>query len=143
MISLRGRLGRFGSESINEEAQIDMAPLIDMVFILLIFFLVTTSFVREAGVDVQRPTASTATTREKAAMMVAVDKQGRIFIDRRQVDVRSVRGLVERYLAEDPGGGVVIIADRDSNTGGVIEVLDQCRLAGAKNVSVAANRRSD
>ena len=143
MNGLRGRLGRFGGDALNEDSQIDMAPLIDMVFILLIFFLVTTSFVREAGVDVQRPTASTATTRDKAAMMVAVDKQGRVFMDRRQVDLRSIRGLVERYLAEDPKGGVVVIADKASMTGRVIEVLDQCRLAGAKNVSVAANRRAN
>ncbi len=143
MSGLRGRLGRFGGDTLNEDSQIDMAPLIDMVFILLIFFLVTTSFVREAGVDVQRPTASTATTRDKAAMMVAVDKQGRVFMDRRQVDLRSIRGLVERYLAEDPKGGIVVIADKASMTGRVIEVLDQCRLAGAKNVSVAANRRAN
>ena len=138
MLRLRGRFG--GNHTGSEEPEINMAPLIDMVFILLIFFLVTTSFVRESGVKVERPLASTAQSKEKGAMMIGVRTDGVVFIDHRQVDLRSVRGLVERFLAEDPKGAIVIVADRASATGRVIEVLDQARLAGAKDVAVAARR---
>lgn len=139
MLRLRGRFsGAYTAES--GEPEINMAPLIDMVFILLIFFLVTTSFVREAGVSVERPKAATAQSQQKGALMIAVTKDGAIFVDRRRVDLRSVRGLVERYLAAEAGGAVVIVADRDSHTGRVIQVLDQCRLAGAREVAVAARR---
>lgn len=140
MIRVRGRLGAALDDQ-GQEAQIDMAPLIDMVFILLIFFLVTTSFVREAGLEVQRPTAATAAAQQQGALMVAVAADGRVQIEGRQVDLRSVRGLVERYLAADPNGAVVIVADKAAATGRTIEVLDQCRLAGAKDVAVAARRK--
>ena len=139
MLRLRGRLSG-GLTAESQEPEIDMAPLIDMVFILLIFFLVTTTFVRESGVEVQRPRAATAAATRQGALMVAVDLKGRIFIDRRRVDLRSVRGLVERFLAEDPKGAVMIAADKRSHTGRMIQVLDQCRLAGARDVAVAARR---
>jgi biopolymer transport protein ExbD len=139
MLRLRSRLSA-ANRAGGEEPEINMAPLIDMVFILLIFFLVTTSFVRESGVNVERPMASTAQAKEKGALMIGVRTDGVLFIDHRQVDLRSVRGLVERFLAEDPKGAVVIVADRASATGRVIEVLDQARLAGAKDVAVAAKR---
>lgn len=139
MLRLRSRLSA-ANRTGGEEPEINMAPLIDMVFILLIFFLVTTSFVRESGVKVDRPLASTAQSKEKGALMVGVRADGALFIDHRQVDLRSVRGLVERFLAEDPKGAVVIVADRASATGRVIEVLDQARLAGARDVAVAAKR---
>lgn len=140
MLRLRGRLGGVVNNGNGEEPSIDMAPLIDMVFILLIFFMVTTSFVRESGVEVQRPQAATAAARQKGAMMVGVNQAGNIYIDQRKVDLRSVRGLVERFLAEDPEGAVMIVADKKSHTGKLIRVLDQCRLAGAKDVAVAAKR---
>jgi biopolymer transport protein ExbD len=124
----------------NDEPEINMAPLIDMVFILLIFFLVTTSFVRETGVEVQRPRAATALSQQTGSLLVGVDQAGRIFIDNHRVGLHSVRGLVERYLAENPQGGVVIVADRSSHTGRVIAVLDQCKLGGARQVAVAARR---
>ncbi|MBU1277349.1 MAG: biopolymer transporter ExbD [Proteobacteria bacterium] len=139
MLRLRSRLGGMDGDN-GAEPEINMAPLIDMVFILLIFFLVTTTFVREAGVEVQRPTAATAAAKQKGALIVAVASDGRIFVDRRQVDLRAVRGLVERFLAEDPTGGVVIAADKATPTGRTVEVLDECRLAGAKDVAVAARR---
>ena len=139
MLRLRGRLAG-GITGEGGEPEINMAPLIDMVFILLIFFLVTTSFVREAGVEVQRPQASTAQAKQKGALMVAVDQAGGIHVDQRRIDLRSVRGVVERFLAENPEGAVVIVADKRSLTGRTIEVLDQCRIAGAKDVAVAAKR---
>lgn len=116
-----------------------MAPLIDMVFILLIFFLVTTSFVKETGIDVSRPTAATAVSQEKATILIGINAKNQIFIDHREVDVRAVRANVERTLAENPEGAVVVVADRASSTGTAIQVMDGCRMAGAQNVSLAAN----
>ena len=122
---------------------INMAPLIDMVFILLIFFMVTTSFVKETGIDVQRPTASTAVLKEKGNILIGVDANGHVFLERKQIDVRSVRAHIERCLAENPEGAVVIVADKASRTGVVIQVIDQCRLAGARNVSMAASKSAE
>ena len=135
MISVRRSLRRSSkTEGIN------MAPLIDMVFILLIFFMVTTSFVKETGIDVQRPTASTAVLKEKGNILIGVNANGHVFLERKQIDVRSVRAHIERCLAENPEGAVVIVADKASYTGVVIQVIDQCRLAGARNVSMAASK---
>ncbi|MBN2645082.1 MAG: biopolymer transporter ExbD [Desulfuromonadaceae bacterium] len=118
--------------------EINIAPLIDMVFILLIFFLVTTSFVRETGVEVERPAAASAVAQEKASLLIAVTRDNQVVIEGRPVDVRAVRIHVERALAENPEGGIVIVADRSSNTGRAIAVLDACRLAGAHDIALAA-----
>ncbi|MFN2371144.1 MAG: ExbD/TolR family protein, partial [Candidatus Krumholzibacteriia bacterium] len=91
--SLRGR---------SDGVDINMGPLIDMVFLLLIFFVVTTSFVKESGIDVQRSTAATAEVKERAGVMIGVGPEGDVWYEGKKVDVRSVRGLVERALAEDP-----------------------------------------
>jgi biopolymer transport protein ExbD len=133
---------RYKNSRRSRTVEINMAPLIDMVFILLIFFLVTTSFVKEAGVDVQRPTARSAITKEKVNMVIGVTEEGLIFISGKTVDIRSVRGHVERFLAENPEASVVVVADKASQTGTVIRVLDACRLAGAKNISIAAQKPS-
>ena len=116
----------------------NITPLIDMVFILLIFFAVNASFVKESGVEIERPSARTAEIQQKANIMIAVTSNDEVWIDRQRVDPRSVRGHVERLHAENPEGAVVILADDDSKTGLVIEVLDQTRLAGVENVAVAA-----
>jgi len=118
--------------------ELNIAPLIDMVFILLIFFLVTTSFVKETGVEVDRPTAATAVSQSKATILIGIDAADRVYFDHREVDVRAVRANVERALAENPEGAVVVVADRASTTGTAIQVMDGCRLAGAANVSLAA-----
>ncbi len=123
----------------SKNLELNIAPLIDMVFILLIFFLVTTSFVKETGVDISRPTASTAVSKAKSTILIGVTQHNTIHIDRRQVDIRAVRANVERALAENPEGSVVIVADKQSLTGLVINVMDACKLAGAENVSIAAN----
>lgn len=122
----------------HQSPELNMAPLIDMVFILLIFFLVTTSFVKETGIDINRPTASTAVGKEKRSILVGITKDGRIYIDKREIDIRAVRANVERALAENPESQVVIVADKESQTGVVIMAMDGCRLAGANNVSLAA-----
>ncbi len=130
--SLRGGRGR--------GVDVNMAPLVDMVFLLLIFFAVTTSFVREAGIDVQRSTAATAEIKERGNILIGVTADGRIYWEGKAIDLRSVRAHVERALAEDPESGVVVVADRQSQTWIVVGVMDQCRLAGAANVSLAARR---
>lgn len=119
--------------------ELNIAPLIDMVFILLIFFLVTTSFVKETGVDISRPTASTAVAKNKSTILIGITRDNTIHLDRREIDVRAVRSGVERAMAENPEAGVVIVADKESRTGLVISVMDACKLAGAENVALAAS----
>lgn len=119
-------------------AEINIAPLIDMVFILLIFFLVNTSFVKESGIEVNRPTAATASLQAGTTVVIGIDKENRIFMENREVDVRAVRANVERALAENPEGGVIVVSDKESDAGVVINVMDGCRMAGAEDVSLAA-----
>jgi biopolymer transport protein ExbD len=138
MISVRQSL-RQGTET----TAVNMAPLIDLVFLLLIFFMVTTSFVKETGIDVQRPTASTAVLKDKGNILIGVDPDGRVFFEKKQIDIRSVRAHIERCLAENPEGSIVIVADKTSYTGIVVRVMDQCRLAGAKNISIATARSGE
>lgn len=122
----------------RQSLELNIAPLIDMVFILLIFFLVTTSFVRETGVDVQRPSATTAVSKDRATLLVAVTADDQIYVERSLIDIRALRIYVERALAENPEGSVVIVADRSSRTGTAIQVMDACRQAGAEDVAIAA-----
>ncbi len=100
--------------------------------------MVTTSFVRETGVDVERPTASTAAASENSNILVAVTDDGEVYFDSQRVDVRTVRSHIARAIAENPGGEVIVVADKDSHTGVVVQVMDQCRLAGTERVSLAA-----
>ena len=139
MINVRQTL-RGGQNSNSNTQEINISPLIDLVFLLLIFFLVTTSFVKETGIEVQRPVASTAELKEQGNLLIGVDDSGRVFMDRRQVDVRMVRGHIARARAENPNSGVIIVADHASQAGVIIKVMDQCRLAGSKSVSLAARR---
>jgi biopolymer transport protein ExbD len=127
----------------NEELAINLTPLIDMVFILLIFFMVTSSFVKEPGVEVDRPSAATATIKQQAAILIGVTDKGEVWIDKRRIDIRAVRANVERLHAENPEGAVVIMADREAPTGVVIRVLDQSRLAGVESVSIAASMEQE
>ncbi len=122
----------------EEEPTIDITPMLDVVFIMLIFFIVTATFVKEAGIDVNRPDATTATKQEKANILIAISANDTIWIDRRQIDIRSVRPNIERLHAENPQGTVVIQADRDSRTNTLIQVMDAARQAGVYNVSIAA-----
>lgn len=116
---------------------VDMTPMLDVVFILLIFFIVTASFVKEAGVDVLRPGATSGTEQKNVTLYVAITAEGEVWINRRQVDRRAVRANVERLHAENPQGSVVVQADKRTETGILIEVMDQIRLAGVANVAVA------
>ena len=122
----------------EEEATIDLTPMLDVVFIMLIFFIVTASFVKESGIEVNRPDAPTAVKQEKANILVAISARNEIYIDRRRVDPRSVRANIERLHAENPQGSVIIQADEESNTKTLIGVMDSARAAGVLNVSIAA-----
>ncbi|MCA1768073.1 ExbD/TolR family protein [Idiomarina aminovorans] len=123
----------------EEESAIDMTPMLDVVFIMLIFFIVTASFVKEAGIDVNRPDAATAVQKDRANILIAISESNEIWIDKRQVDVRAVQANIERLYAENPQGSVVIQADEESNTRVLIKVMDAARSAGVYDVSVATD----
>ena len=123
-----------------DDSAIDMTPMLDIVFIMLIFFIVTSTFVKESGIDVTRPLAQTAVRQELASILVGIDKDGQVWINQRRIDIRAVRANIERLHAENPQGTVVIQADRASQTGILVEVMDQAKLAGVENVAIAASR---
>lgn len=122
----------------EDESSLDITPMIDIVFIMLIFFIVTASFIKEAGIDVNRPGAVTAERKERASILVAIDENGQVWVDKRPVDIRAVRANIERLRAENPEGGVVIQADTESKNGILVKVMDAARLAGVSDVSLAA-----
>ena len=117
-----------------EESSLDLTPMMDIVFIMLIFFIVTTSFVKETGVDINRPNAETAQRDEKGNILVALTDNNEIWIDKRRVDLKAVRANIERLKIEYPGGSVIIQADKVSKSGLLVEVMDQIRLAGIQNI---------
>lgn len=126
----------------REEAEINITPMLDVVFILLIFFIVTTSFVSEFGVDVNRPTNAPVQEQDQDEIIaVRIDENDRIFVQERLVDVRAVRANIESGLALQPAAAVVIIVDRLADAGLLVRVVDQARVAGAQNVSLAAQAR--
>ncbi len=126
-----------GSE---DDGGVDLTPMLDIVFIMLIFFIVTAVFVRETGAEVVRPDAETDQSKANISVLVAVDDQSRVFIDGREVEVRAVRSQVERLRNDNPKGPVIIQADEKADTGIVVQVMDQARLAGAPSVSVATKQ---
>jgi biopolymer transport protein ExbD len=121
----------------TEDTGIDLAPMLDFVMNLLIFFIITTSFVKEAGITVSRPAALTAENQESGNILVAIRPNGDIWMDKRQVNISEVRGLIERLHIERPDDTVVLIADRDAQTGQLTKVMDQVKLGGVKDVSIA------
>jgi len=120
------------------QSEVNMTPMLDVVFIMLIFFIVTASFVKEAGVDVSRPPAETAVSKDKGNILVAITETGQIWIDRRQVDPRSLRASIERLHGENPQGQVVIQADKKSENALLVAVMDAAKRAGINNISIAA-----
>ena len=125
----------YGYEENDDD--INMTPMLDIVFIMLIFFIVTASFVKETGIDIQRPSAVTSESKKQASIVVAISEVGEIWLDKRAVDVRSVRANIERLRAENPQGSVVIQADKNSTNGLLVQVMDAARQAGVENVSIA------
>lgn len=124
----------------NDENIIDMTPMLDIVFIMLIFFIVTTSFVVETGVDVNRPKATTAQTKKKNSIMVAITENGDVWLDKRIIDIRSLRAHIERLKVQMPESGVVIVSDKDAKTKHLIYAMDQIKLAGISNIAIAAKK---
>jgi len=134
---MRKRLSRS-----DDEAQINITPMLDIVFIMLIFFIVTTSFVKEFGVDVNRPATAPIQEQERSEVIaVRIDDNDQIFVQERLVDVRAVRANIESGLALQPDATVVVIADRVADAGLLVRVVDQARVAGAEKVSLAAQAR--
>ncbi len=136
---MRRRTNRSSSE---QNADIDMTPMLDIVFIMLIFFIVTTSFVKESGIDVNRPSAKTAETKIQGNIIVGITANGDVWIDKRLVDIRAVRANVSRLHAENPLGSVIIAADRETKTDALVQVMDQIRLAGIMNAAIATETES-
>ena len=115
-----------------------MAPLIDMIFILLIFFLVTASFVKTPGIDIQKPYAETAEKRKKTNLVIGVAQDSTIWVEGRMIDIRDSRSYLERFIQETPNGIVVISADEESRSEITLLLHDQCQTAGIKEVYIGA-----
>ena len=122
----------------QKDVGIEMGPLMDIVFILLIFFVVTSSFTRETGVDVTKPQAQSASQLEKENLLIAITREGTIHMNERQVDLASLQDILKQSLAKAPDREAVVIADNESETGVLVQVIDMCNLAGVKKVSIAA-----
>jgi biopolymer transport protein ExbD len=124
----------------TEEADINITPMLDIVFIMLIFFIVTTSFTKETGATIIKPVAEQAVALQNGTILIAVRPNDDIWMAKRQVELREVRQMVERARAENPEGSVVIVADRGSRIGTVTQVMDQVKMAGVRGVAIAAEK---
>jgi len=129
-----------GAQAEEEETEINLTPMLDVVFIMLIFFIVTASFIKEAGIDVRRPEASAVVPKPKANILVAISANNEIWIDRKNIDKRSVKAAFERLLAENPEGSVVIQADKEAYTETVVIVADAARQAKITRVSISGEK---
>jgi biopolymer transport protein ExbD len=128
------------SEQAEHGVDVNMSPLIDCVFLLLIFFIVTTVFIEETGVEIQKPQAASAQDMEKHSIMIALTADGKVVFGGREIGVNGVRGVVALQLREKDAP-VIILADADARASPLVEVIDECKLAGAKQVSIAATRK--
>ena len=121
-----------------EDAEIDMTPMLDVVFIMLIFFIVTTSFVKESGVTVDKPYAPMASKKKNASVFVAIKEEGTIWVSKKEIDIKNLRGVIEDIRTENPTGQVVIQADKRSKAGILLKTIDAIKAAGIDDVSVAS-----
>ena len=126
------------SQAVAEEEEINITPMLDVVFILLIFFIVTANFIKEPGLEVNRPDSETAEPTENAAILIAVGNAGEIYMDGRRIDKRQVKANVVRLLAENPQGSVVIQAEEKATADTIMAVMDGAREAGVYNISLAS-----
>lgn len=122
----------------EEDEEISLTPMLDVVFILLIFFIVSTSFVKEPGLSPQRPVAETAAAKARGNILIGVSAADAIWMHKRRVALDDVRPMVEAAVAENPESSVVVVADRRASTGMVIDVMDRARAGGVGNIAVAA-----
>lgn len=136
------RMRKHRAKHRSDHTGIDLAPMLDFVMNLLIFFIITAVFAKEFGMTASRPSSGGigAKTKEAGSMLITIDASGEIVVDDRAVDVRSVRANVERMHAEKPENGVMIVADPQAGTGIVVQVVDQVRLGGVQNVSFGVTR---
>jgi biopolymer transport protein ExbD len=126
------------SSAVAEEEDINLTPMLDVVFILLIFFIVTANFIKEPGLEVNRPDAETSAIQENAAILIAIGATNDIWIDGRRIDVRQVKANITKLLADNPKGSVVIQADEKATADSIIAVMDQSREAGVFAISLAS-----
>lgn len=124
----------------SEDIGIDLTPMLDIVFIMLIFFIVTTSYVKDSGIAVATPSANSASPQSNANIFVAISASGEIWVDRKPVDLRLLRGTIARLHADKPEGAVVIQSDAAATTRRLVEVMDQVRLAGVEKIAIGATR---
>lgn len=129
------------NNDLQQEGNVDITPMLDVVFIMLIFFIVTATFVKESGVEVNKPSASTAAIQDKANILIAIDSDNQVWIDRRKIDIRAVRPNIERLHAENPKGTVVIQADKESKNDILVRVMDASRQAGVYEIAIAAREQ--
>ncbi len=122
----------------EEETEINITPMLDIVFIMLIFFIVTTSFIKETGIDPNRPEAQTAEPDKRGNILIGISDTDQVWMNKRKIEIGQVRAMVESAVAEVPESSAVIIADKEASTGVLIDVMDQIRLGGVSNISVAA-----
>ncbi|NIB42812.1 biopolymer transporter ExbD [Pseudomaricurvus alkylphenolicus] len=134
-------MGRRNSAAEEDQNAIDLTPMLDVVFIMLIFFIVTASFIKETGIEINRPEATTAVLKKNANILVAVSSNNEVWIDKARVDIRAVKGSIERLHAENPKGAVVIQADDESNIETLTKVAQAAREAGVLDVSVSTEKK--
>ncbi|MDB1125711.1 ExbD/TolR family protein [Vibrio algarum] len=133
---------RLGNRSKGQdEAQVDMTSMLDIVFIMLIFFIVTSSFVKESGIEVNRPEASNSVSKKEAGIFIAITANNEIYIDKRIVDKERVQANLEQLLTEQPNASVVIQADEFAFNGTVILVMDSAKGAGVANIALATEQK--
>ena len=125
----------------EEEKVADLTPMLDVVFIMLIFFIVTATFIKETGVEVNRPDTKTAELKKTVSLLVGVAPDNGIWIDKKRVDIRNVRPMMERLHAETPKGGLVIQADSDSKVEKVLAIMEAARNIGINQVAVASEEK--
>jgi biopolymer transport protein ExbD len=123
----------------EEDNEINLTPMLDVVFIMLIFFIVTASFIKEAGIDVTRPEATTADKQEDAAILIAISANDEIWIDRRETDPRALRAAIEKLHSENPKGSIVIQADEQSTNEMLVIVMEAAKQVGVENVAIATD----
>ena len=124
----------------DESSEINITPMLDIVFIMLIFFIVTTSFVRETGLEPLRPEAFNAEHKKHATILVAVSDSGRIWMQKKEVALSQVKTLAERMVAEAPESSAIVIADRHAPAGVVLDVMEQVRLANVTRIAIGADK---
>ena len=134
-------MGRRTKAAEEDQNAIDLTPMLDVVFIMLIFFIVTASFIKEAGIEIDRPEATTALLNKNASILIAVSSNNEVWIDKNRVDIRAVKTSIERLYAENPKGAVVIQADDNSNIETLTKVAEAAREVGILDISVSTEKK--